>query len=113
MNLNYLSRRILVSLSGMLLVSCLVSCARNELSNSAGVSHSPPARVEIRQSNGKFQMLVNNRPFYVKGAGLEFGSQEKLAAHGGNTFRTWCTENGRESGQAVLDRAHTNGLYVA
>jgi hypothetical protein len=43
---------------------------------------------------------------------LEYGDQEKLAAHGGNSFRTWRTENGRESGQQVLDRAWKNGLYV-
>lgn len=76
-------------------------------------SQNHPAKVEIRQSGGKFQMFVNGQPFYVNGAGLEFGNQEKLAAHGANSFRTWRTENGRESGQHVLDRARTNGLYVA
>jgi hypothetical protein len=72
-----------------------------------------PAKVEIRQNAGRFQLYVNNEPFYIKGAGIEYGSQEELKAHGGNSFRTWTTDNGRESGQRVLDRAWTNGLYVA
>ncbi len=71
-----------------------------------------PAKVEVRQVDGRWQLFVNQKPFYIHGAGLEFGNQEKLAAHGGNSFRTWRTENGRESGQVVLDRARKNGLYV-
>src|SRR6478672_196405 len=63
------------------------------------VSKTAPVKVEIRLEDGRYQLLVNHQPFYIKGAGLEFGSQEKLAAHGGNTFRTWRTENGRESGR--------------
>jgi hypothetical protein len=72
-----------------------------------------PAKVEIRQSAGRYQLYVNHQPFYLKGAGIEYGSQEKLKAHGGNSFRTWTTDNGRESGQKLLDRAAANGLYVA
>lgn len=71
-----------------------------------------PAKVEVRQENGRWQLYVNHQPFFIKGASLEFGDQEKLAAHGGNSFRTWRTENGRETGQQVLDRALKNGLYV-
>jgi hypothetical protein len=112
MNASFLLRRLLPALAGMLVASCLTSCARSESSAHAGAPRNAPVKVEIRQTDGKFQLLVNHRPFYVKGAGIEFGSQEKLAAHGGNTFRTWRTENGRESGQSLLDRARTNGLYV-
>jgi hypothetical protein len=68
--------------------------------------------VEVRNVDGRWQLYVNHQPFYIKGAGLEHGDQEKLAAHGGNSFRTWHTENGRETGRQVLDRAHKNGLYV-
>jgi hypothetical protein len=57
-------------------------------------------------------LYVDQQPFYLQGAGLEFGSQEKLTAHGGNSFRTWRTENGQASGKTVLDRALKNGLYV-
>jgi hypothetical protein len=71
-----------------------------------------PALVRIVQTNGGYQLLVDHKPFYVKGAGLEFGSQEELAAHGGNSFRTWRTDNGSTTGQEVLDRAQRNGLRV-
>ena len=71
-----------------------------------------PAKVEVRQENGCWLLYVNRQPFFIKGAGLEFGDQEKLAAHGGNSFRTWSTDNGRESGQQVLDRALKNKLCV-
>lgn len=78
----------------------------------APLEDSGPAKAEIRKSEGRYQLYVNGKPFYIKGAGLEFGNQEKLAAHGGNSFRTWRAENGRETGQQVLDRARKNGLYV-
>jgi hypothetical protein len=71
-----------------------------------------PAEVEVRQTGDRYQLVVDGQPFYIHGAGLEFGSQEKLAEHGGNSFRTWRTENGQASGQQVLDRALKNGLYV-
>lgn len=70
------------------------------------------AKVTLRKNNDAYQLLVDGQPFYIKGAGLEFGDQEKLAQHGANSFRTWRTENGKDSGQAVLDRALKNGLYV-
>jgi hypothetical protein len=70
-------------------------------------------KVEIRKSAERFQLYVDSKPFYIKGAGIELGSVEKLKEHGGNSFRTWSTDNGRDSGKQVLDRALTNGLYVA
>jgi hypothetical protein len=70
------------------------------------------AKVEIRKTGDRYQLYVDQQPFYINGAGLEFGSQEKLAEHGGNSFRTWRTENGQASGKAVLDHALKNGLYV-
>lgn len=71
-----------------------------------------PVKVEIIQTNGGYQLLVDHQPFYIKGAGLESGSQKELVAHGGNSFRTWSTETPSLSGQQMLDRALTNGLYV-
>ena len=72
-----------------------------------------PAKVEFRQEAGHWQLYVNQQPFYIKGAGIELGSPEKLKEHGGNSFRTWSTDNGRDTGRQVLDRAFSNGLYVA
>ncbi|HMP81336.1 MAG TPA: glycoside hydrolase family 2 TIM barrel-domain containing protein [Verrucomicrobiota bacterium] len=95
------------------LLMALTSCTNSGEPSAATKPETRTAKVEVRKTDGKYQLFVNNQPFQVKGAGLEFGSQEKLAAHGGNTFRTWRTENGVESGQQVLDRALSNGLYVA
>ena len=72
-----------------------------------------PAKVQVRNTGVRFQLFVNDHPFYIKGAGIELGSPEKLREHGGNSFRTWSTDNGRVTGKQVLDRALSNGLYVA
>ena len=50
-----------------------------------------PARVELTKKNEKYQLEVNGKPFFIKGAGLEFGDIEKLGSHGANSFRTWRT----------------------
>jgi len=67
-----------------------------------------PAKVEIRKAGKAYTLYVNNKPFYIKGAGLGGGGQDSLARHGANSLRTWASNNGRD----VLDRALTNGFYV-
>lgn len=76
------------------------------------IKETTPTKVTLKNTNGKFQLFVNNKPFYIKGAGLEFGNIETLAAHNANSFRTWRTENGKQSGKEVLDEAYKNGLMV-
>ncbi len=71
-----------------------------------------PARVELTSSEGSYQLLVNGKPFYIHGAGLEFGDIPSLARHGGNSFRTWRTENGQRPAIDILDEAHAHGLMV-
>src|ERR1700722_970722 len=75
-------------------------CRAEESARTSG-----PAKVEVRQMDGRWQLLVNHQPFFIKGAGFEMGDQEKLAAAGGNSFRTWRPSNGRESGKELLDHA--------
>ncbi|RXP44341.1 hypothetical protein EC396_17900 [Lutibacter sp. HS1-25] len=76
------------------------------------VDNNKPVKVELKNHDGQFQLYVNNKPFYIKGAGLEFGSIASVAKNGGNSFRTWRTENGQQSGKEVLDAALENGLLV-
>ena len=71
-----------------------------------------PSKVELTHVDGKYQLWVNKEPFYIKGAGLEFGEITSLAKHKANSFRTWRTENGKQSGKEVLDAAEKNGLMV-
>lgn len=75
-------------------------------------SENKVAKVTLKNTEGKYQLLVNNEPFYINGAGLEFGNIPALAKHNGNSFRTWRTENGEQSGKEVLDEAHKYGLKV-
>jgi hypothetical protein len=82
-------------------------CLAQDTINATG-----PAQVQVRQEYGRWRLYVNQQPFFIKGAGLVFGDREKLAAYGGNSFRTWTTVNGRETGQQVLDSALKNRLYV-
>jgi hypothetical protein len=101
-------RKCLISI----LLACLGAGHASAEPNGPLPAQQGPAQVRVLKAGDSYQLLVDGKPFYVKGAGLEFGSQEALARHGGNSFRTWRTDNGRETGQAVLDRAQANGLYV-
>jgi hypothetical protein len=99
---------ITVALLGVALSMALPGqCSSEEPAKAGG-----PVKVDLRKTDGRYQLFINQQPFYIKGAGLEFGNQEKLAEHGGNSFRTWRTENGVDSCQQVLDRALKNKLYV-
>jgi len=71
-----------------------------------------PARVTIDKTNGQYVLSVNDQPFYINGAGLEFGNISALAKHKGNSFRTWRTDNGQNTALEILDEAHKHGLMV-
>jgi len=71
-----------------------------------------PQKVELIKQAQHYQLHVNGAPFYIKGAGLEIGSIERLADYGGNAFRTWRVDNDGKSGREVLDEAHQQGLMV-
>ncbi len=90
----------------------LFGCNTKQPNPASTDNENSPAKVELKNTNGKFELLVNNTPFYIKGAGLEFGNIAALAKHNGNSFRTWRTENGQKTGREVLDEAQKNGLMV-
>jgi len=71
-----------------------------------------PSVVEVRLSNGKYRLYVDGEPFYVKGAGCEYGDLASLRVNGANSFRTWRTDNGQQSGREVLDEALKYDLKV-
>lgn len=71
-----------------------------------------PSKVRLRKDNHRFLLLVNDKPFYIKGAGVDLGNIKSLADFGGNAFRTWRVNNGEKTGLEILDEAHKNGLMV-
>ncbi len=86
-------------------LSVLMSCRQTD-------AQSLPVQVSIRQEGNSYELLVDGAPYTIKGAGLEFGSIAELAEHGGNTFRTWRTDNGVRSAIDILDEAHSYGIKV-
>lgn len=71
-----------------------------------------PVKVELIQESDKYQLYVNDQPFYINGAGLEWGSIKSLADHGGNAFRTWRVDNGEKTALEILNEAQQHGLMV-
>ncbi len=104
-------RSILYIVCLCLLLSCKDKPENKNIDVNAAVVEMP-AKVVVNKEAGKFVLRVNNEPFYIKGAGLEFGDVPSLASHNGNSFRTWRTENGKKSAVEVLDEAYENGLMV-
>jgi len=94
-------KKIIAIISSVLI---LISC------NSA--KKSTAIKVELKHENGVYQLYRDGQPYTIKGAGCEFGSFQSLASFGANSVRTWRTENGKQTGQQVLDTAQKYGLTV-
>jgi hypothetical protein len=71
-----------------------------------------PKKVEVKNLDGKYRLYVDGKEFYIDGAGCEFGDISSLAQHGANSFRTWRTDNGKNTGKEILDQAYANGMMV-
>jgi hypothetical protein len=102
-----MSKIIIIVLALALFAGC-----KSKTDNQQVTDSSAPKKVEVKSKDGKYRLYVNNEEFYINGAGCEYGNIEKLAEHGANSFRTWRTENGRQSCKEVLDLAQKNGLMV-
>jgi len=64
-------------------------------------------KVEVKKTNTGYQLLRNGKPYYVKGAGGT-NYMNRLVAYGGNSVRTWGTNNAKQ----ILDSAQHYGLTV-
>ena len=69
--------------------------------------------VKIIQEDGRFQLIRGGEPYAIRGAGLELADIGVLASHGGNSIRTWSTENPKITALEVLDNAAKHGVTVA
>ena len=103
-------KQLLLFLSICLFISCKNDPKKTE---AVPTNTEISAKVEVSKSGDKHQLLVNGEPFYIKGAGLEFGNVAALAQHKANSFRTWRTDNGKKTAKEVLDEAHEYGLMVS
>lgn len=69
-----------------------------------------PLTVDIRRDVDGYQFLRDGQPYEIRGAGTQrLQDLASIAAHGGNSVRTWSTDNAAE----LLDRAHELGLTLA
>ncbi|MEM1118688.1 MAG: hypothetical protein AAGJ11_19435 [Bacteroidota bacterium] len=102
-----------VRLGAALLPAMLLLTACGDPAETASPSEADgPRTVTVEQVDGATRLVVDGEPYFVEGAGLEFGDPEALAQYGGNSFRTWRTDNGQQTGQEVLDEALDAGLMV-
>ena len=74
---------------------------------SAEHAFAAPIPVTLRKVDDNWQLLRDNEPYFIRGAGGG-ASLEKLAAAGANSVRTWSTEYL----DRLLDDAHALGLSV-
>ncbi|WP_146027212.1 glycoside hydrolase family 2 TIM barrel-domain containing protein [Bowmanella denitrificans] len=93
----------------LLLLTCLLACDSRQQQVSTG---SAPAKMkavpaELVQQDGQWRILRGGEPYFIKGAGGSH-SPALLAQSGGNSVRTWSTDNA----EAVLNSAQQNGLTV-
>ena len=75
-------------------------------------AYNEPLNVAVDKQQGKYQLLVNGKPFQIKGVGLDSnqgGNYQALVEAGGNSFRTWSPENLDKE----LEIASKLGLKVA
>ncbi|MEX2124105.1 MAG: glycoside hydrolase family 2 TIM barrel-domain containing protein [Woeseia sp.] len=111
-----------IAAAASILLLC-ISCSQGSQPASNRPSSAPPrvsgagnnaaVRVEIKEEEGRYVLLRGGQPYEIKGAGIDSGDAGTLAAHGGNAFRTWGTDNARATGRQVLDEAAALGLTVA
>ncbi len=66
-----------------------------------------PSVVRLVTTGDGVELMRNDEPFFVKGAGGD-GSRETLARAGGNSVRTWSADNLK----SVLDEAQRLGITV-
>ncbi|RPD45316.1 hypothetical protein DNI29_18190 [Hymenobacter sediminis] len=77
------------------------------LTATVATAQTKPVKVEVRQTQGRYELLRGGKPYFINGAG---GGQfpERVKAYGGNSIRTWSTHNADK----VLAEAQKNGLTV-
>jgi len=68
--------------------------------------------VTVVENNGTFELLRDGKPYEIKGAGLENADMDVFVSHGGNSIRTWRTDDSNSTGLELLDNAFEHGVTV-
>ena len=76
-------------------------------------AHAQAIPVEVTKEDGRYQLLRDGKPYEINGAGLEFRDLDVFVSHGGNSIRTWRTDNAKATGLEQLDDAARHGVTVA
>ncbi|NEN22703.1 hypothetical protein G3O08_04185 [Cryomorpha ignava] len=74
---------------------------------SQGQEASKVIKVELKKTDGNWQLYRGGEPYYIKGVGGQ-NYLDKAVAYGANSVRTW----GAGEAIAILDEAHSKGLSV-
>ena len=74
---------------------------------SPGQEASKVIKVELKKTDGNWQLYRGGEPYYIKGVGGQ-KYLDKAVAYGANSVRTW----GAGEAIAILDEAHSKGLSV-
>ncbi len=69
-----------------------------------------PVMVEIKNTSNGYQLWRGGRPYRITGAGMVHDDFERFTATGGNSIRTWTTDDNTRD---LLDSAHAHGVTVA
>ena len=72
-----------------------------------------PIKVEIAKTADGYVLMRGGEPYTVKGAGMARNDVERFVRHGGNSIRTWSTNNDYQDTKELLDTAEANGVTVA
>lgn len=90
-----------------LLVCSILAFGLLSIAEDLNAQQLKPVKVEVRKTASGYQLLRNGQPYFIKGAGGT-SYTDRLAQYGGNSIRTWSTQNADE----VLSRADKLGLTV-
>jgi hypothetical protein len=99
----FLFRRFLVGLA-----VCVAILITSSSHGASAAEANGPSRVELRQTDGNWQLFWDGQPFFIQGAAGD-ASRELLKRCGGNSFRLW----GADHIDGQLEEANRLGLKVA
>ena len=71
-----------------------------------------PIKVEVVRTEAGYVLLRGGEPYVVRGTGMAVDDIARFAAQGGNSIRTWTTDDHPQDIGKLLDEAHKYGVTV-